>query len=52
MKYADAWAALRAHFEQDANASGEMMSLEEWVNSTSKARKYLKLMDRLEEEYE
>lgn len=52
MKYADAWEALRKRLEEDANASGGMMSLAEWVNTTSSARRYLRLMNKLEEEYE
>ena len=52
MKYADAWEELKKQLEQDANATGEMMSTAEWTWVTMHARNTLALMDRLEEEYE
>lgn len=52
MKYAQMWEELKLRLKQEAFASGEMMSLAEWVHTTANAERYLALMDKLEEKHE
>lgn len=45
------WQELRSWLQADANVSGEMMSMAEWMWVTQGARNILKYMDELEKRF-